>query len=169
MTRKPTVTSRISKRLTRYFQRFIIDAYIISFPKSGRTWLRVMIGKALCLKYDLPDDIMLDTPKITSAAGILRTEFIHDYADNTWREYSQLPTNKRRYAKKRVVFLVRNIKDVLVSYYFHSTKRTGDFSGDISAFVRSERFGARKVITFYNIWHENLTVPLHFLLLRYEE
>jgi hypothetical protein len=28
---------------------------IVSFPKSGRTWLRVLIGKALCEYAELDD------------------------------------------------------------------------------------------------------------------
>lgn len=157
------------KRIRRYLQRFSVDAYIVSFPKCGRTWLRVMIGKALCLKYGLADDIMLDTPQVTSEAGILPTEFTHDYADNPWRSYSQLPTDKKRYAKQKVIFLTRNVKDVLVSYYFHCTRRSGDFSGDISSFIRSENLGTKKVIAFYNTWYENQNVPLDFLLLKYAD
>jgi ribosomal 50S subunit-associated protein YjgA (DUF615 family) len=30
-----------------------IGAFIVSFPKTGRTWLRVMIGKALIERYHL--------------------------------------------------------------------------------------------------------------------
>ena len=157
------------KRFRRFLQRFMIDAYIVSFPKCGRTWLRCMLGKAICLKYGLPEELMLNTFRLTSLAGLLRTEFTHDYSDNAWLHYTQLPTNKRRYAKKKVIFLARNIKDVLVSYYFHCTKRSGEFSGDISSFIRNEYLGVKKVITFYNIWYENRNVPLDFLFIRYEE
>jgi hypothetical protein len=35
-------------------------AWIISFPKSGRTWLRVLLGKALCEELHLDETVMLD-------------------------------------------------------------------------------------------------------------
>ncbi len=162
------VAAHLSRRLTRYVRRFATDAYIISHPKSGRTWLRVMIGKALCLRYRLPQTLLLDTYRLSKRAGILRTDFSHDYADNTWRSYAQLPTDKRRYASKKVIFLARNIKDVIASYYFHSTKRSKKFSGDISTFVRSDHYGVKKVVRFYNIWHANRDVPREFIFVRYE-
>ncbi|MCI0528819.1 MAG: sulfotransferase domain-containing protein [Nitrospira sp.] len=145
------------------------DAYIVSFPKCGRTWLRVLIGKLLCEKFNLPDNIMLDTYRVTTAAGVLRTQVTHDSsAINVGYKYDQLPRDKRDYAGKKVIFLVRNIKDVLVSCYFQATKRIGGHPTSISDFIRSDNYGAKKIVTFYNIWYENRMVPEDFLLLRYE-
>jgi len=146
------------------------DVYVISYPKSGRTWLRVLIGKAICLQYGLPDDLMLDTHRLTTTAGLLRTHFVHDYAEILMGiHYRRLPASKREYARKKVVFIVRDIKDTLVSSYFQATRRTNAFRGSISDFVRDETFGVRKIVTFYNIWHRNRNVPRDFLLLRYED
>ncbi len=146
------------------------DVYIISYPKSGRTWLRVLLGKALCLKFGLPDEMMLDTYRLTAAAGILRAHFIHDFSEIlTGFPYHRLPTAKTEFARKKVVLIVRDIKDVLVSSYFQATRRTNKYQGSISDFIRSEKFGVRKVAAFYNTWHSNRHVPEEFLLLRYEE
>ena len=35
------------------------DVYVVSYPKSGRTWLRVMLGKAISDRYGLPQDQLL--------------------------------------------------------------------------------------------------------------
>ena len=146
------------------------DVYIISYPKSGRTWLRVLIGKAICLQYGLPDEMMLDTHLLTTAAGLLRTHFVHDYSEIlSGLHYRRMPATKREYASKQVIFIVRDIKDTLVSSYFQATKRTNKFKGSIAEFVRSETFGVKKIITFYNIWHANQNVPRDFLLLHYED
>ncbi len=146
------------------------DVYIISYPKSGRTWLRVLLGKALCLKYGLPDGLMLDTYRLTAAAGILRTHFVHDLSEILAAiSYHHLPTDKTEYAAKKVIFVVREIGDVLVSSYFQATRRTNKFRGPLSDFIRSDKFGIKKVVTFYNIWHRNRHVPRDFLLLSYEE
>ena len=56
---------------------------IVSFPKSGRTWLRLLIGRALCERYGLPESQILDTFALTRAAGILPTVFSHDGTSNT--------------------------------------------------------------------------------------
>ena len=146
------------------------DVYIISYPKSGRTWLRVLIGKAICLKYGLPDDLMLDTYRLTAAAGLLRARFTHDYSEIlTGIPYDALPTQRREYTGKKVIFMAREIKDLLVSSYFQATKRTGKFDGPISDFIRTDRFGVKKVVAFYNIWHNNRHIPSEFVLLSYEE
>lgn len=146
------------------------QVYIISYPKSGRTWLRLLIGKALCDRYSLPESLMIETYELSKQAGILRTHFSHDYSSIlTGFRYDEMPTNKAEYAQTKVLFVMRDVKDVLVSSYFQATKRTGRFQGSISDFVRDGRFGVRKIVTFYNIWHAQQGVPQDFLRLTYEQ
>lgn len=146
------------------------QVYIISYPKSGRTWLRLMIGKAICDRYDLPTDLMIDTYELTKQAGLMVTHFSHDYSSILSAfSYQGMPKNKSDYADNKVIFLLRDIKDVLVSSYFQATKRTDRFSGTMSEFIRSDLYGVRKIVTFYNAWYEQQHVPQAFLLLRYED
>ncbi len=137
---------------------FKTDAYIISFPKSGRTWLRILIEKTLCERFNLPEEIMLDTHKVTAASGILRTQMTHDNSSDSegykYYRYNELSTDKRKYSKKKVIFLVRNVKDILVSFYFQVTKREDNYTGNISDFKRSDLYGIKKILTLYNIWHD---------------
>jgi hypothetical protein len=160
----------VTSKLKEAYRNHNTDAYIISFPNSGRTWLRVLIGKALCEKFGFSDEILVDTYKATSKAGILRTQFIHDYSSIIeGYSYRELPTDKSEYAGKKIIFLVRDIRDILVSHYFQATKRVGSFNGNISDFIRHDKYGAMKIITFYNIWYENMSKPRGFLLVRYED
>ena len=162
-------TKQVGRHLRTLYMHPRTDVYIVSFPKSGRTWLRVLIGKTLCETFSLPANIMLDTYKITTAARILKTQFTHDNSSiNDGWDYRRLSSDKSWYAEKKVIFLYRDIKDVLVSCYFQATKRVNKYSDNISAFIRSEKYGAKKVVTFYNIWDKNRMVPREFLLLRYE-
>src|SRR6266513_1927861 len=95
------------------------DAYVVSYPKSGRTWLRVLIGKALCLHRGLDTDGLLDTPGLTAAAGVSRTELHHDGSEiRDDLDYRSLPQDKRVYRGKKVVLLARDPRDLLVSSYF---------------------------------------------------
>jgi len=143
---------------------------LISFPKCGRTWVRSLIGKAICEKFNYSDKLALKTFKITKDAGLLPTEVTHDYSSiQNGLKYNKQPTKKNAYKDKKVIFLIRNIKDVLVSCYFQATKRVNKFDGNISEFIRDERYGAKKIITFFNIWYNNRTVPKEFLLIRYED
>ncbi len=145
-------------------------AYIVSYPKSGRTWLRLLIGKCLCEKYNLSEKRMIRMRYITSAAGLYRSQFIHDgSATHERKTFRELSADKSKYKNARVILLGRNIKDILVSSYFQATKREAIFDGTISDFIKSEQFGAIKILTFYKQWYEQRHIPLDFLFIRYED
>lgn len=147
-----------------------VQCYIISYPKCGRTWLRLLIGKALCDQFSLPPSQMLDTYALTAVPPVLRTHFTHDYADiRLGYRYDRLPANKSAYAGAKVIFLVRDVRDTLVSSYFQATRRVNRFQGPMADFVRDARFGVKKILAFYNLWYKNQHVPRNFLLLRYED
>lgn len=145
------------------------DTYLLSYPKAGRTWLRVLIGKALVERYGVPAERLLDTAVLTGRAGLPRATFYHDGSamidGHTWRD---LPSDKSAYRDKRVVLIGRDVRDILVSSYFQATRRIDAFDGPISAFVRDDRFGARKVVEFYRHWWNARSVPAAFLFVRYE-
>jgi len=63
----------------------------------------------------------------------------------------------------------RDVRDTLVSAYFHAAKRIKVFDGSISEFVRSEHYGARKILTFYRQWHGARDIPKGFHFLCYED
>ena len=44
------------------------DLVIISYPKTGRTWLRMLVGKYLCDKYSLDEAAILETPRLLPLA-----------------------------------------------------------------------------------------------------
>ena len=106
-----------------------INTYIISYPKSGRTWLRALIGKYLSKKHNLPNKKLLETEYITKVSNIPIARFTHDGAEWTQGnplklllhiEYYNLPKNKSKYKNKNVILLQRDIKDTVVSAYFQS-------------------------------------------------
>ena len=146
------------------------QCYILSYPKCGRTWLRLLIGKVLCEQFNLPESQMIDTFRLTAVAPVLLTHFSHDYSSiKAAFPYNYLPRNKIEYQNCKVLFLIRDPRDVLVSSYFQATKRVNQFQGTLAEFVRDDRFGIKKIVAYYNIWYENQNRPRAFQLLRYEE
>ena len=151
-------------------ERAPAEVVIVSFPKSGRTWLRMLIGKALCNRYRLADEQMLDTFALTRAAGLSPTVFSHDGGSNTEaRHLDRLVRDKSEYGDKRVLFLARDPRDVVTSCYFQASQRRDLFKGTISEFVRDPHYGIRKILTYFSIWNENRDVPREFRLVSYEE
>jgi hypothetical protein len=143
---------------------------VISFPKSGRTWLKLMIGKALCEHHHVDDSEMLDFDRLAASTGIPVTSFLHDGSSLKEAErFDELATSKAEYADSAVVFILRDPRDVMVSLYFQATKRRRAFSGTIEDFIRDPTHGIRKCAAFHRIWAENQHVPRKFLLVSYED
>jgi len=142
---------------------------IVSFPKSGRTWLRMLIGRALCERYGLPESQVLDTFELTGAAGILPTIFSHDGTSNTQgRHFRRLDRSKRAYRGKRVLLLCRDPRDTVISCFYEATKRKKVYSGTLSEFLRDPHYGIEKIVTFYELWDAARSVPEELLIVSYE-
>ncbi|MDA2936968.1 sulfotransferase domain-containing protein [Acidobacteria bacterium AH-259-A15] len=160
-----------------YWQTYILsrfesvepDVYIVSYPKCGRTWLRVMFqkyGEQLgCSSQRFNDRFvlrMLDNQII---------KFDHD--QGTWvpapPKIEQLSFDVPKYTNKKVVFLVRDPRDVLVSSWYHLRYRERIYKKDLASFIRDHLVGIDKVVAFMNMWLANSSVPNDFFLLTYEE
>jgi len=147
------------------------STYVISYPRSGRTWLRLIIGKALCHHYRIDERHMLWTERVTAAAeDVAVTQFFHDDSDFIAPIHAEkLIDNKAYYRNKHVIFLTRAVDDLLVSAYFHATRRMRVYEGSIEEFIRDKCFGLPKIIAFYRIWHACAGQPRSFLHVTYEE
>lgn len=140
---------------------------LVSYPKSGRTWLRALIGKYYSLKYQVDEDALFSSKK--TAARYKMPRITHDGASMKARKhYSEIAGVRNDYAGQRVIFLGRDVKDTLVSAYFQAVKRIEVFDGSISEFVRSEYFGAHKIMTFLDAWSKSKHIPDNYLWVSYE-
>jgi hypothetical protein len=126
----------------------------VSFPKSGRTWLRYILGqlgvdKAIAFHHD-------------------RFEFNdgarppHDF---------DLATRLAHYRNvDRLVYLERDPRDVIVSLYHQVTGRFREFfgyEGALPDFIRDDYFGAQNLARFRALWHE-IARELDFPIVTYE-
>ena len=168
----------LRKTLRRYVRDelalYEADAVFISFPKSGRTWVRVMLSRLYQLRYALPEQTLLEFDNLHRInAEIPRILFTHD-GDSMKRPY-QLNADKRKYAGKKVVLLVRNPIDVVVSRYFHLRHRSRDRHRraygrmPIEEFVWAPVGCLPTVVAFMNDWDRARCVMPDLLILRYED
>ncbi|HEU6447415.1 MAG TPA: sulfotransferase domain-containing protein [Verrucomicrobiae bacterium] len=155
-----------------HLQQYDADIFIISYPKSGRTWLRLMLGKYLSDLSGAEFSELLELYELTSKRKQFpRIGVIHDGSsrDGKFQHRSQLKKSKRLYRNKQVIFLARDPRDVAVSYYFHCSRREKAGRWNLSDFLRDENFGLPKIIHFMNIWAKNRATPKKFLLVHYEK
>jgi hypothetical protein len=139
------------RRLRRAFRN--AEVVLVSFPKCGRTWLRVLIGSALCRHLGIESrDLMLLEPEASRGlAGVPEIVVFHD-DQAFWKRPEELAADKAAYASKRVVLLVRDPRDAIVSAWFHKRKRRqrGD-PGALSDYLRSEVGSLATFVRFHRI------------------
>lgn len=121
--------------------------YFVSFPKSGRTWFRVML-----------DD--LGVRLVYTHAGSGHGAKVH---------FDSLSDPSELIGKGKIIFLHRDPRDTVVSGYFHSAKRIRKFSGTISEFIRDPRHGIEKIVSFNNTWLTACTERKDALVVSYED
>lgn len=168
---KSTVIRRMVTRIKEAYRHRRTDCYIISYPKCGRTWLRTMLAKALAIYYDDPRSVVWDPRDVIETVRQHGPfiQFTHAGVDSPPQIPTERPeTTYYQYRKKRVIFLVRDPRDVLVSYFFQKTRREGE-PFTLSDFVRHPWWGADRLISYMRGWYRHRHIPLDFLCLRYED
>ena len=162
-----------------YRQHRRSDAVIVSYGKSGRTWLRVMISRYCQLCYGLPDNLLLESDNFYQLNNRAPTIFITH--DNYLRSYTGNLSSKQDYYHKKTLLLVRKPQDVAVSQYFqwkHRMRkrkkiinRYPKHGADISIqeFVHDQHQGMPNVIRYLNSWAEEMDSLTDFAWTRYED
>ena len=146
---------------------FSDDVFIVSYPKSGNTWTRFLIANLLYpdkspdfrnINEIIPDPEALSKRHLAKMARprIIKT---HQYFHPSYR---------------KIVFVVRDPRDVAVSlYYFQKKMRV--YSDEFPIDQHVKRF-VSNVNPLYGSWGENTAgwlatrgIDPEFLLLRYED
>lgn len=160
--------SRFQKTLHRYNRHRQAEVCLLSYPKSGRTWLRVMLGHAIKQHFSLAYENIIELEQLSLFhPDIPRINVTHD--DNPQEKTpDKVSANKSKYRHKSVVLLVRDPRDVIVSFYYQRTKRRMDYTGTLHQFLyNAPSLGS--LIKFYKIWSENMDIPKKFHLVKYED
>lgn len=150
------------------------ETFLISFPKCGRTWLRLMVGRAIANHFGLlsHSDILSAILNLTTLADlhpdIPKIKIKHDDKPQ-WKRPDRIISSKNMYKNTNVILLVREPKDTIVSNYFQKKKRRKVYERNLSDYIREKIGSLESLLTFYNIWAENQHIPQKFLLVRYED
>jgi hypothetical protein len=152
---------------------------VVSFGKSGRTWLRVMISRYYQLVYGIPERALLGFDNYHRRnSRIPKIFFTHD---NYIKDYTGEHDSKAPFYEKKVVLLVRNPKDIAVSQYFQwqhrmrpAKKKLNQYpphGADVSAydFVMDPNCGLPDIIAYLNLWAREVDRIESLLVVRYED
>jgi hypothetical protein len=155
------------------------DVVVVSFGKSGRTWLRVMLSRVYQQMYNLPQRALIGFDNFHSMnAEIPKIFFTHD---NYVKDYTGNTDSKADFYEKKVVLLARDPRDVAVSQFFQwkyrmkpgkkTLNKYPEDGADVSVFdfVMDEDAGLPNIIRFLNLWSSESGRLESFFLLRYED
>ncbi len=161
---------------------------MIAHPKSGNTWLKVMLSRLYQVRFNLPDNVLNKSdeysrqyPEIPRLAasngyysyeGVIGDDLNVDNPDSTLRN-------------KQILFIARNPIDIAVSWYFQFTKRQSARKQELINhfiehpidrhsismwdFVRHSDIGLPFLIQYLNSWEQNLSNCPNGLIIRYED
>jgi len=150
------------------FENTSPDIYIVSYPKCGRTWLRIMLIKYFeKLGYEI---LRHKDNSILHIKDMIVIKFEHDKGNWVPAPFhpKHIKFNKKKYGNKRVIFLIRDPRDVLISSWYHLKYRENIYKQGLTDFIIDELIGIQKIVHFFNIWYKNQQNTKDFLLLSYE-
>jgi hypothetical protein len=155
------------------------DYVIVSCPKAGRTWLRVMISRFYSEKYQLPDVELLGFDNFHKLnPAIPRIFSTHD---SLIQDFTGHREDKRDFKDKKVLLLVRDPRDVVVSQFFQWKYRARpakkallssfEDSPDVGVFEFASHpdRGIPRNMRFLSGWRDGLRQLDDPLIVRYED
>jgi sulfotransferase family protein len=142
------------------------DVFIVSYPKSGNTWTRFLIGNLVHQS---------DPVTFANIEQIIPSIYVHP--DRVLRRLPRILKSHEAFDPRyqRVIYIVRDPRDVAVSYYYYCLKhRWIPEATTLADFI--PRFMAPEFEVEFGTWADNvlswILMRRHstdFLLLHYEE
>jgi len=144
------------------------DVFLVSYPRSGNTWTRFLLG-----------NLVNPTDPITFSNIESRIPEIYFNRDRVLRRLPRPRMLKSHECFQphypRVIYVVRDPRDVAISFYHHNVK-AGNIPDDYPMLSFVPRFIAGEFDRKFGTWRDNVLswITLRsesekFLLLRYEE
>jgi 8-oxo-dGTP pyrophosphatase MutT (NUDIX family) len=158
----------VFKKANSFININLSDCVLVSFPKCGRTWLAMILSRILQKKYGLLLQDIMSLEKITFPEKKLPGITMVHEDDPQLKKPNELSKDKRYILNKKIIFLIRDPRDVIVSWYFHQAFRRNRYDKNLSDFLKKSRGGFETIIEYYNIWLKYIKNP-NFLLVKYED
>ncbi|MFQ5487882.1 MAG: sulfotransferase domain-containing protein [Gammaproteobacteria bacterium] len=156
------------------------DCVVVSYGKSGRTWLRVMLSRFYQVRHGLSEKNLMGFDNLQRKdVSIPAIFFTHD---NYLKDYTKHTDSKEDFYGKKVVLLVRDPRDVAVSQFFQwkyrmrpkkkNLNKYPPHGEDVSIydFVMNPDAGLPKIIEYMNLWAREMPrLASDILVVRYED
>jgi Sulfotransferase domain len=96
--------------------------------------------------------------------------FTHAKSDHIYNKtLNEIGDTIPNFFSRRVVFLIRDPRDTVVSQYFHLTKLSNVYDKDLKGFIRDPYNGIERIVVFNKKWCESRSKFKDFLVVSYED
>jgi hypothetical protein len=164
------------------------DLLIIAHPKSGNTWLRVMLSRLYQVRHGLPASLIVTSDELArrnpAIPRISATNGYYSYEGAVGEALApDAPDSPLR--RKPIVFLARHPCDIAVSWFFQFTRRQSAHKQELInhfvdhpidrrtvgmwEFVRHSDIGLPSLIEYLNAWERNVARLPRAIVVRYED
>ncbi len=137
------------------------DIFIVGYPKSGNTWMQNLIAGVV---YHLDPEHLSDFLLLDLVPDVHSCRYYRRHQTPMFFKTHHLPRAEYR----RVIYLLRDGRDVMVSYYHHLRALNGD-AVDFSEIVRTGQH------LYPSKWHDHVSAwrsnpfGAEILTVRYED
>lgn len=152
------------------------DFYSVGYPKTGNTWIRMMLGRYVQQVRGLGEMPLFDIAEMQElfASGYAGATGVFTHEPLTWESQTADDLDYdlviAPFVGRRVLFLTRYPLDTLVSSFMQAKfKVSPAYPGDLSAFLTDPVYGLDKLIRFHDLWARHKGDTAGFLLTRYED
>ncbi|WP_037499752.1 sulfotransferase domain-containing protein [Sphingomonas jaspsi] len=150
------------------------EVVIVSFPKSGRTYVRTMLARLFKAEHGIDDRHVLKFSELRGTPpAVPKLLFTHD--GDAMRTAAEIKVDAALYAGKKVALLVRHPADTVISRYHHLRDRSEDPARQLLArqpleeFVWTEQGGVPAIVEYMNQWGAICRQRGDIHLVRYED
>jgi estrone sulfotransferase len=111
------------------------DIFLVSYPRSGNTWVRVIIANVLNNGRDIKSLADLNTLVPDIHVGVPEKGYLTPRVIKTHRVYPVRHERNKPELYKRNIYIVRNPFDVIKSYYSYLSNLSEGMDDDYEKFV----------------------------------
>lgn len=131
------------------------EAVVVSFPKSGRTFVRAMMARIYQRRFGVDERGLLEFSTLKQApADAPHVLFTH--AGDAMRRPDQIHVDGADYTGKKIVLLARHPADIAISRYHHLKHRSRDKARQrladqpLEGFIWADQGGIPSITAFLN-------------------
>jgi len=136
------------------------DIFIVGFPKSGNTWMQNLLVE---MAYGINSEKISDALLQELVPDVHFKRYYKRLRDTMFFKSHFLPLPEY----KRVIYIVRDGRDAMVSYY-HYLNAIGNFKGGLDDLVKCQNLFPSRWSTHVEAWLDN-PYESEMLIIRYED